>query len=105
VDSRLGPGVCRCGRSALDAAGDIFTLPGEEEFSPAGVRDASVTAAPITASTPSSLGNGVSGAFAFLATEQTPSGPYWLFCATQRRDLTNLNEIPIRQGGCVVRIV
>src|SRR5579859_4101733 len=58
----------------LDAAGDIFTLPGEEEFGPAGVRDASVTAAPITTSTPSSLGNGVSGAFAFLPTGQTLAG-------------------------------
>jgi hypothetical protein len=27
------------------------------------------------------------------------AAPEWLFCATQRRDLTNLNEIPIRRYG------
>jgi uncharacterized delta-60 repeat protein len=73
-----GPGGVQA--LGLDAAGDIFTLsdepPAEAEFSPAGVPDAHVTAAPITASTPSheSAGNGVSEAFAFLPTGQTLVG-------------------------------
>jgi uncharacterized delta-60 repeat protein len=65
----------------LDAAGDIFTLVGstvltETEFTPAGVQDASLTAAPITVSSPSSLlaGNGVIEAFAFLPTGQILAG-------------------------------
>jgi uncharacterized delta-60 repeat protein len=68
-----GPGDVQA--IGLDAAGDIFTLPGEAEFSPGGVQDAHVSAAPITASTPSPLnGNEVSGAFAFLPTGQTLAG-------------------------------
>jgi uncharacterized delta-60 repeat protein len=62
----------------LDAAGDIFTLgrftlPGEDEFSPAGVQDAHVAAAPITTSSPSSLDD-VNGLLAFLPTGQTLAG-------------------------------
>jgi hypothetical protein len=62
----------------LDAAGDIFTLggsnlPSEAEFSPAGVPDAHVTAAPITTSSPSPVSeNG--GPVAFLPTGQTLVG-------------------------------
>jgi uncharacterized delta-60 repeat protein len=41
------PGITTLG---LDAAGDIFTLPTRAEFSPSGQADASVTPAPITAS-------------------------------------------------------
>jgi uncharacterized delta-60 repeat protein len=62
---------------ALDAAGDIFVVPTETEFSPAGHKDARVSASPITTSTPSALGPGVSvpdGAFVFLPTGQTLSG-------------------------------
>lgn len=65
-----GPGAVSA--IGLDAAGDIFTLPGEAEFSPAGVQDAHVSAAPVTASTPSSLSE--NGAFAFLPTGQTLAG-------------------------------
>ena len=48
----------------------------EAEFSPAGVQDASVTAAPLTASSPSSLlaGNGVIQTFAFLPAGQILAG-------------------------------
>jgi uncharacterized delta-60 repeat protein len=62
----------------LDAAGDIFTLggfnlPSEAEFSPAGVPDAHVTAAPITTSSPSPVSeNG--GPVAFLPAAQTLAG-------------------------------
>jgi hypothetical protein len=31
-------------------------------------------------------------------TGATPGGPYWLFCATRRGNLTNLDEIPIRRS-------
>jgi uncharacterized delta-60 repeat protein len=68
-----GPGDVQA--IGLDAAGNIFTLPGEAEFSPTGQQDATVTAAPITASTPSPLnGNEVNGALAFLPTGQTLAG-------------------------------
>lgn len=61
----------------LDAAGDIFTLgsftvPGEAEFSPAGVQDAHVTAAPITTSSASPLDE--NGPLAFLHTGRTLAG-------------------------------
>jgi uncharacterized delta-60 repeat protein len=72
-----GPGVARA--LGLDAAGDIFTLdltssalPGEAEFSPAGVPDAHVTAAPITTSSPSPLDD--NGPWAFLPTGQILAG-------------------------------
>jgi uncharacterized delta-60 repeat protein len=65
-----GPGAVSA--IGLDAAGDIFTLPGEAEFSPAGVQDAHVSAAPVTASTPSSLSE--NGAVTFLPTGQTLAG-------------------------------
>jgi uncharacterized delta-60 repeat protein len=73
-----GPGEARA--LGLDAAGDIFTLdlgsstlPGEAEFSPAGVPDAHVTAAPITTSSPSSLDD-ANGPWAFLPTGRTLAG-------------------------------
>jgi uncharacterized delta-60 repeat protein len=73
-----GPGDSRA--LGLDAAGDIFTLdlgsstlPGEAEFSPAGVQDAHVTAAPITTSSPSPLDD-VNGPWAFLPTGQILAG-------------------------------
>jgi uncharacterized delta-60 repeat protein len=70
-----GPGDAEA--LGLDAAGDIFTLdrftlPGEAEFSPAGVPDAHVTVAPITTSSPSSLSD--NGPLAFLPTGQTLAG-------------------------------
>jgi hypothetical protein len=39
------------GNLGIDAAGDIFVLPGHAEFSPVGQLDSSVTPAAITAST------------------------------------------------------
>jgi uncharacterized delta-60 repeat protein len=71
-----GPGAVEA--LGLDAAGDIFTLgrftlPGEDEFSPAGVQDVHVAAAPITTSSPSSLDD-VNGLLAFLPTGQTLAG-------------------------------
>ena len=61
----------------LDAAGDIFTLPGYAEFSPSGQADASVTPAAITASSHG-------GAAAFL-----PSGQFVVATAVgvARRDV------------------
>jgi uncharacterized delta-60 repeat protein len=61
----------------LDAAGDIFTLGtanllSEAEFSPTGVQDAHVTAAPINTSTPSSLSD--NGTLAFRPTGQILAG-------------------------------
>ena len=47
LSSSLPNGITALG---LDAAGDIFTLPIRAEFSPSGQADASVTPAPITAS-------------------------------------------------------
>lgn len=71
-----GPGEAQA--LGLDAAGDIFTLdrftvPGEAEFSPAGVQDAQVTAAPITTSSPSPVDEN-NGPLAFLPTGQTLAG-------------------------------
>ena len=69
-----GPGGVQA--IGLDAAGDVFALPEEAEFSPAGVQDARVAAAPIAASTPSpqGAGNGVTDVFTFLLTGQTLAG-------------------------------
>jgi uncharacterized delta-60 repeat protein len=87
LDTSFGTGGTVIGSPAgtaalgLNAAGDIFTLDSstvltEAEFSPAGVQDASVTATPITVSSPSSLlaGNGVIETFAFLPTGQILAG-------------------------------
>jgi uncharacterized delta-60 repeat protein len=71
VDTSFGSGgvvssasLAPVAKLGLDASGDIFTLPGDSEFSPAGQPRSAVTPAPITAS---SLG----GPDAFL-----PSGQF-----------------------------